>query len=49
MCLWKVMIHILLLPTLAEVELTFMFKNAFDKIERTDLNVQHDDFESSWI
>ena len=24
-------------------------KNAFDSIERTDLNVQHDDFESSWI
>ena len=23
--------------------------NAFDSIERTDLNVQHDDFESSWI
>ena len=24
-------------------------KNAFDSIERTDLNVQHVDFESSWI
>ena len=24
-------------------------KNAFDSIERTDVNVQHDDFESSWI
>ena len=24
-------------------------KNAFNSIERTDLNVQHDDFESSWI
>ena len=24
-------------------------KNAFDSIERTDLNVQHDDFESFWI